>query len=100
MLDWEARVRANKRTEAEPLCKSALAQAPELARAHFLLGLANIDTNKRDEAVRHLRQAIELDPEDEGAWKTLADSFRKTKHAKELAELEAEHQKKLATPLP
>jgi tetratricopeptide (TPR) repeat protein len=100
MLDCEARVRANKRKEAEPLCESALAQAPELARAHYLLGLANIDTNKREQAIKHLRQAIELDPEDESAWKALADSYRKSKNAKELAELEADHQKKLAKPLP
>jgi tetratricopeptide (TPR) repeat protein len=100
MLDCEARVRANKRKEAEPLCESALAQAPELARAHYLLGLANIDTSKRDQAINHLRQAIDLDPEDEGAWKTLAESYRKTRNAKDLAELEADHQKKLAKPLP
>jgi tetratricopeptide (TPR) repeat protein len=100
MLDCEARVRANKRKEAEPLCESALAQAPELARAHYLLGLANIDTNKRDQAIKHLRQAIELDPEDESAWKALADSYRKSKNTKALAELEADHQKKLAKPLP
>jgi tetratricopeptide (TPR) repeat protein len=100
MLDCEARVRANKRKEAEPLCESALAQAPELARAHYLLGLANIDTNKRDQAIKHLRQAIDLDPEDDSAWKALADSYRKSKNTKELAELEADHQKKLAKPLP
>jgi tetratricopeptide (TPR) repeat protein len=100
MIDCESRVRANKRKEAEPLCESALAQAPELARAHYLLGLTSIESHKNDQAVKQLRQAIDLDPEDEGAWKALADLYRKGKKKKELADLEEEYQKKFSKPLP
>jgi tetratricopeptide (TPR) repeat protein len=100
MIDCESKVRANKRKEAESLCESAVAQAPELARAHYLLGVTSAEANKKDQAVKQFRQAIDLDPEDEGSWKGLADFYRKNKKKKELAELDAEYQKKFSKPLP
>jgi tetratricopeptide (TPR) repeat protein len=101
VIDCESRVRANKPKEAMSLCESALATAPELPRAHYLLGLSAIEAHKKDEAVKQLRQAIDLDPQDEGSWKALADLYRRDKKSKkDLAALDEEFQKKFSKPLP
>ena len=99
MIDCDAQLRANHRKQAEPLCESAIAAAPELARAHYLMGLARNQAGKKDEAVTYLRKSIDLDAEDPGVWQALGDVYRKSGKRQELAGLSAAYQKKFGNPL-
>jgi tetratricopeptide (TPR) repeat protein len=99
MIDCETKLRKNKRPAAEKLCREALAGAPELSRAHYLLGLSETDSPRREDGAKHLEKALELDPDDVGTWKALADLYRKSQRKKDLAELGEKYQKKFNTAL-
>ncbi len=71
----------NRAGEAVEVLKKACALAPEIPRYHYLLAVTYRSLSQKSDAIRHLRQAIELNPVYAGAWKLLA----------ELGELESGH---------
>ena len=62
--------RDGRLTEAIAASERAIEQAPGIAEAHALAGLALFDLNRLDEADRCLRQAIEIEPRTE--WMMVA----------------------------
>ena len=54
-----------RETETESLLREGLAVAPEAAALHHALGLSLVRQQRRDEALRELRRATELDPSSE-----------------------------------
>jgi tetratricopeptide (TPR) repeat protein len=100
MVQCEARLRDGKRREAEKACTTALDAAPELARAHYLLGLLESDRGRRVEAVLHLRRSIDLDPEQRSPWQALGTVYRLGGKRKEWREIGEEYQKRFGAKLP
>jgi tetratricopeptide (TPR) repeat protein len=99
-LRCEAELRARRRREAEKLCSAALDAAPEMARAHYLLAMMNLDDGKREGGETHLRRAIDLDPADPNAWHALGDVYRMSGRRKELTDLAEAYQKRFGHRLP
>ncbi len=60
-------INANKDSEAEPLLKQALAIDPNMAQAHYELGMVYARTGKVAEAKASLEKYLELDPKGKDA---------------------------------
>jgi tetratricopeptide (TPR) repeat protein len=99
MLECEAHLRARRARPAERACQAAIAGAPELARAHYLLGQLATQ-GKAGDAATHLRRALELDPLAYETWTGLSALYRSTGKAQELEELRADYQKRFQRKLP
>jgi predicted Zn-dependent protease len=52
-----------------------LERGPDSAVLRFSLGTEYLGIGARDEAIRHLRRAVELDPKYSAAWKLLGRSL-------------------------
>jgi predicted Zn-dependent protease len=100
MLDCESRLRAGRYRQARALCQSAVEGFPELARAHYLLGLADLDENRRADAITRLRHAVELAPEQRIHWETLGTVYRVAGKREELRALADDYQKRFNARLP
>jgi tetratricopeptide (TPR) repeat protein len=100
MLDCENRLRAGRYRQARALCESALEAFPELARAHYLLGLTHLNEGRRPDATGHLRQAIDLAPEERAHWEALGSVYRLAGKRDELRALGAEYQQRFGARLP
>jgi tetratricopeptide (TPR) repeat protein len=61
--------------------------APVRASAAGVAGLSSESTGQREEAIRHLRQAIELAPEQENSYLALAFLYQKAQKFKEAVEV-------------
>ncbi|MFQ5608759.1 MAG: tetratricopeptide repeat protein, partial [Woeseiaceae bacterium] len=71
----EAGVRAlseGDRPRAVECCETALAERPEMARAHYLAGLIATDSTDRGTAVQAFSRTVELNENHAGAWAQLA----------------------------
>ena len=53
--------------EVEEICNAVLARDPRSFRAHSLLGLSFLDQNKTDAAIRSLKKALNIFPDDPGS---------------------------------
>lgn len=62
LSDAREATRDGRLADAVAASERAIQQAPAIAEAHALAGLALLDMNRLDEADRCLRQALELDP--------------------------------------
>ena len=100
VLTCDLELRAKRQAAASKSCEAALAKFKGATRAHYLLGLVAANSGRGDIAELHLHQAIRLDPGEPTAWKALAAVYRTYGAKKRLAELAAEHQALLSTPLP
>jgi predicted Zn-dependent protease len=100
LLACEAEVRAHRAAAAEPRCEAALAKWDEVTRAHTLLGQIAAQSGRATAAEGHLRRAIQLDPTEKNAWQELAQLYRATHATQSLADLRAQHQALLSSPLP
>jgi tetratricopeptide (TPR) repeat protein len=100
MLDCESRLRAGRYRQARALCESALDGFPELARAHYLLGLTHLNEGRRADATGHLRQAVDLAPEERVHWEALGTVYRLAGKRDELRALGAEYQQRFGARLP
>jgi tetratricopeptide (TPR) repeat protein len=100
MLECDVHLKAGRARQAEKSCNSALEGAPELARAHYLVGRLDADRGLADEAMTHLRKAVELDPLSGQHWSTLSAFYRTRGKAKELQELAEEYEKRFKQKLP
>jgi hypothetical protein len=70
------------------------------SRALYLLGFIAVQNRRQDLAERHLRKAMLLDPRDPGPWRELGRLYRTIHANQSLADLAAQHQTLLETPLP
>lgn len=99
VIACEIEVRQSRARAAEKPCRDALTAMPDLARAHYLLGHVRMAAGKRDVAIAEFRRALELDPTERGVWETLAEVYRSTGKRQELAQLEADYQKRFGKAL-
>ncbi|HLK88539.1 MAG TPA: hypothetical protein VKZ18_01520 [Polyangia bacterium] len=76
VLACELELRAKHAAAANKRCEAALAKFRFAARAHYLLGLGAARAGRAAVAEQHLQEAIHIDPQDAGAWRTLADVYR------------------------
>jgi hypothetical protein len=76
VLVCELELRARHTAAATKRCESALSKFRFAVRAHVLLGLAAARAGRGAVAEQHLQEAIHIDPQDPGAWRTLADLYR------------------------
>ncbi len=76
VLACELELRAKHAAAATKRCEAALAKFKFASRAHYLLGLCAARAGKGTVAEQHLQEAIHIDPQDTGAWRTLADVYR------------------------
>lgn len=100
LLECELEVGAHHLPAAAKRCESALTKYGQATRALYLLGFIAARGRQTDVAQRHLHKAIMLDPRDPAAWRELARLYRSIHANQSLAELEAQHQALLSTPLP
>ena len=100
VLTCDLEIRAKHQAAASKSCEAALTKFKGATRAHYLLGLVAANAGRGDIAEMHLRQAIRIDPAEPTAWTALATVFRTFGSKKRLAQLAAEHQALLSTPLP
>lgn len=100
MLECEVHVRAGRAKQADRSCNAALARAPELARAHYLLGLMEFDRGREGQATAHLRRAVELDGLAAHHWSSLGAVYRMKGRTRELHELADDYEKRFHQKLP
>lgn len=81
----------NHRKQARSLCEKALKIDAEAIYAHFSLGLLDVTQNKTDAAVRHMRQAIVLDPQWKDPWTVLQRVYGALGRKDDLRKLNAEY---------
>jgi tetratricopeptide (TPR) repeat protein len=100
VLACDLELRAKHAPAATKRCEAALAKYRFAERAHYLLGLAAARGGRSAVAEQHLEEAIHIDPQDEGAWRTLAQLYR-LEHARgRLDELSRRYQAVFSTSLP
>ncbi|MBT8079967.1 MAG: sulfotransferase [Gammaproteobacteria bacterium] len=63
------------RQQAIDVCRKALAERPDMARAHYLAALIAIDAGEHDTAVRALEQTVRLNKDYAAAWARLAQVY-------------------------
>jgi len=63
------------RQQAIDVCRQALAERPDMARAHYLAALIAIDAGEHDIAVRALEQTVRLNKDYAAAWARLAQVY-------------------------
>ena len=100
LLECELEVGAHHLPAAAKRCESALTKYGQATRALYLLGFIAARGRQTDVAQRYLHKAIMLDPRDPAPWRELSRLYRSTHANQSLAELEAQHQALLSTPLP
>ena len=72
--------------EAIALLETASSRAPDSSEAQRILGTAHGVNGDIEEAVRHLRRAVQLDPRNERAWLTLARTLEGLDNVEEAAQ--------------
>jgi tetratricopeptide (TPR) repeat protein len=100
MLDCESCLRARRYRQARIQCQAAIDEFPELARAHYLLGLTHLNEGRRSEAVIQLRAAVELAPHERVHWQALGSLYRVAGKRDDLRSVAAEYQQRFGAQLP
>ena len=64
--------------EAEPVLQKIVDAKPDYAKAHYLLGMTQVNLNKIPEMKKHLGEYLKLDPKgsDAGTAKEMLDAFK------------------------
>ncbi len=91
---------AKRLPAAVKACEAALTKSDQTLRAHYLLGSIAASQRRDTVAEKHLRRAILLDPGNPDSWRALGRLYRAISAAGRLAELEAQHEALLSSPLP
>lgn len=73
--------------DARVQAQRAVDIAPYLPQVHVILGEVALRENKTEEAVRHFREALKIDGEDEQATYKLADAYRQQGNMDEVRRL-------------
>jgi tetratricopeptide (TPR) repeat protein len=66
---------AGDKAAAASICREALAQKPDMPRAHYLAALIAIEANQRDVAIRALEATVTLSEHHAIAWARLAELY-------------------------
>lgn len=86
-LQCEWALRGQSLLAAKHKCASALAQNPNLPRAHLLMAHIESAAGKHAAATAHLEQSVALDEEDKATWQQLALHYTKLRNKAALAKL-------------
>ena len=100
LLACDLELRAKHAAVGTKRCEAALSKFRYAERAHYLLGLAASRAGRAAVAEQHLAEAIHIDPQDAGAWRTLAQLYRSQRDRGRLDELARKYQAIFAAPLP
>ena len=92
-LSCEAAMLGDRAREAATSCAQALKAMEDLPRAHYLTGLLRANSGRTEDAIKSLRRAIDLAPEQTSFWKALADVYRATGRHREFRALLADQEK-------
>jgi Flp pilus assembly protein TadD len=68
-------LQSGDRKRAADICRQALQQRPDMARAHYLAALLALDAGQHDVAQAALRRTVELNDQHAPGWAQLAKSF-------------------------
>lgn len=71
-------MQAGDRQRAADICRDALAQRPDMARAHYLAALIALDVGNHAVAQKALKTTVKLNDKHSPAWAQLARSFLMT----------------------
>lgn len=100
VLECELELGARHFPAASKRCESAVTKFGQATRALYLLGFLAARGRQTDDAQKYLRKALLLDPRNPDPWRELARLYRATHASQRLADLEAQHQALLSSPLP
>lgn len=85
--------------KAMRFCTRALEAWDESMLAHFFAGQAAAELHRRDDAIRHLKRVIEIDPSDATSWTLLARLYQRAGDVRSLADLRSRYLKQFGRPL-
>ncbi len=100
LLSCDLELRAKHAAAATKRCQAAVTKYRYAQRAHYLLGLLAVRAGREAVAEQQLQEAIHIDPQDAGAWRTLAQLYRAQRARGRLDELARKYQAAFAAPLP
>jgi len=100
LLTCDLELRAKHAAAATKHCEAAVAKYRYTQRAHYLLGLLAARAGRGAVAEQQLQVAIQIDPQDAGAWRALGQLYRSQRARGRLDELARKYQAVFATPLP
>jgi tetratricopeptide (TPR) repeat protein len=92
-LACEAAVRSKRVREASSSCAAALAGMEEQPRVHYLTGILHANAGRLGPAMKSMRRATTLAPEDPSYWRAMGQVFEAAGKGKEFAVLEAARNK-------
>ncbi len=101
VLACEASMLAERTQEAIRSCTQALNAMEDLPRAHYLTGLMAANAGRYPAAIKSLRRAIELAPDQLSFWRPLGEVYRvtgRTEEFKALMEAQAQGSSAKASP--
>jgi tetratricopeptide (TPR) repeat protein len=90
-LACEASLLSERTQEAARSCAQALAIMEELPRAHYLTGIMAANAGRYPAAIKSLRRAIDLAPDQISFWRPLGEVYRVTGRTEEFEALMAAH---------
>jgi tetratricopeptide (TPR) repeat protein len=100
LLSCDLELRAKHAAAAKKRCEAAVTKYRYAQRAHYLLGLLAVRAGRGAVAEQQLQEAIHIDPQDAGSWRTLAQLYRAQRARGRLDELARKYQAAFAAPLP
>ena len=86
-LSCELELRGQNVAAAKHKCAKALAQTPQLPRAHILMASIESATGRTSAATQHLQQALALDPKDKSIWQNAGRQYANMRNKSALAKL-------------
>ncbi len=100
LLTCDLELRSKHAALATKRCQAAVTKYRYAQRAHYLLGLLAVRAGRGAVAEQQLQEAIHIDPQDAGSWRTLAQLYRAQRARGRLDELARKYQAAFAAPLP
>jgi tetratricopeptide (TPR) repeat protein len=88
-LACEAALQSHRARDANRSCAAALAGMEAQPRVHYLTGILQANAGRLGPAMKSLRRATTLSPEDPSYWRTMGQVFEAAGRSKEFAALAA-----------
>jgi predicted Zn-dependent protease len=98
-VQCDLEVRLGKTSAALKACNKAIAIWDGSMWAHYLAGSIAARGKRHSAAVKHLKRAIELDPEMQSLWSLLGKVYEKAGKTDELDALRAKYKQEFGKPL-
>jgi len=99
VVQCDLEVRLGKTSAALKACNKAIAIWDGSMWAHYLAGSITARGKRHSAAVKHLKRAIELDPEMQSLWSLLGKVYEKAGKTDELDALRAKYKQEFGKPL-